>query len=181
MLRNPALYGVPVEALDNDQDLSSRRADLIHTAAAMLEKHGLVKYDRRSGALQATDLGRIASHYYVSHGTVAIYNEHLKPTMGEIELCRLFSLSEEFKFLVVRQEEKVSAAWAQRLGSGSKAALLPCGCLLRLNAKGGFFSLPLSGYAACGRAAVKERGTDPSCTRWRARSRISNRDTQCGR
>jgi hypothetical protein len=27
--------------------------------------------------------------------------------MGEIELCRLFSLSEEFKFLVVRQEEKV--------------------------------------------------------------------------
>ena len=148
MLRNPALYGVPVEALDNDQDLSSRRADLIHTAAAMLEKHGLVKYDRRSGALQATDLGRIASHYYVSHGTVAIYNEHLKPTMGEIELCRLFSLSEEFKFLVVRQEEKVSAAWAQRLGSGSKAALLPCGCLLRLNAKGGFFSLPLSGYAA---------------------------------
>jgi hypothetical protein len=46
----------------------------------------------------------------VSHGTVAIYNEHLKPTMGEIELCRLFSLSEEFKFLVVRQEEKVRPA-----------------------------------------------------------------------
>jgi len=110
MLRNPSLYGVPVESIELDSDLAGRRSDLVHTAALLLEKNGLVKYDRRGGSLQATELGRIASHYYVSHGTVSTYNEHLKPTMGEIELCRLFSLSEEFKFLVVRQEEKVELA-----------------------------------------------------------------------
>jgi pre-mRNA-splicing helicase BRR2 len=56
MLRNPTLYGVVVDALENDADLSGRRADLVHTAAAMLEKNGLVKYDRKGGALQVNYL-----------------------------------------------------------------------------------------------------------------------------
>lgn len=48
-------------------------------------------------AVQVTDLGRIASYYYISHSTMATYNEHLRPTMGDIDLVRLFALSEEFK------------------------------------------------------------------------------------
>lgn len=32
--------------------------DLAHSAAVVLDRHNLVKYDRRSGNLQATDLGR---------------------------------------------------------------------------------------------------------------------------
>ena len=51
---------------------------------------------------QVTDLGRIASHYYVTYTTIANFNDHLKPTMADIELCRLFSLSDEFKYMVVR-------------------------------------------------------------------------------
>lgn len=57
--------------------------------------------------MQATDLGRIASHYYVKYHSLATYNEHLKQTMGEIELLRLFAMSDEFRFVVVREEEKV--------------------------------------------------------------------------
>lgn len=64
--------------------------DLAHTAASLLDKHNLIKYDRRTGQFQVTDLGRIASHYYVTYHTIATFNEHLKPTMGEIELLRLF-------------------------------------------------------------------------------------------
>lgn len=70
----------------------------------------MVKYDRKSGYFQVTDLGRIASYYYITHGTISTYNEHLKPTMGDIELCRLFSLSEEFKYVTVRQDEKMELA-----------------------------------------------------------------------
>uniref|UniRef100_A0A7S0GP72 RNA helicase n=1 Tax=Micromonas pusilla TaxID=38833 RepID=A0A7S0GP72_MICPS len=110
MLRNPNLYGVGVDALEEDPALEKRRADLVHTAAARLDKAGLCRYDRRSGALQATDLGKIASHYYISHGTVQAFNEHLKPSMGDIELCRLFSLAEEFKYISVREEEKLELA-----------------------------------------------------------------------
>lgn len=64
--------------------------DLVHTAAAQLDKHNLIKYDRRTGNFQATDLGRIASYYYITFNTLASFNEHLRPTMGDIELLRLF-------------------------------------------------------------------------------------------
>ena len=77
--------------------------DLAHSAAVILDRNNLVKYDRRSGNLQATDLGRIASQYYVSHRTISAFNEHLKPTMGEIELLRLFALADEFKYMIVRE------------------------------------------------------------------------------
>ena len=70
----------------------------------------MVKYGRKSGYFQVTDLGRIASYYYITHGTISTYNKHLKPTMGDIELCRLFSLSEEFKYVTVREDEKMELA-----------------------------------------------------------------------
>ncbi|CBI36671.3 unnamed protein product, partial [Vitis vinifera] len=110
MLRNPTLYGLSHDALTRDITLEERRADLIHSAAIILDRNNLVKYDRKSGYFQVTDLGRIASYYYITHGTISTYNEHLKPTMGDIELCRLFSLSEEFKYVTVRQDEKMELA-----------------------------------------------------------------------
>jgi pre-mRNA-splicing helicase BRR2 len=57
--------------------------------------------------LQVTDLGRVASHYYITYTSMATYNLHLKPTTSDIELFRLFSLSEEFKYINVREEEKL--------------------------------------------------------------------------
>ncbi|XP_058110373.1 DExH-box ATP-dependent RNA helicase DExH12-like [Magnolia sinica] len=110
MLRNPSLYGISADVLERDPSLEERRADLIHSAATILDKNNLIKYDRKSGYFQVTDLGRIASYYYISHGTISTYNEYLKPTMGDIELCRLFSLSEEFKYVTVRQDEKMELA-----------------------------------------------------------------------
>jgi pre-mRNA-splicing helicase BRR2 len=108
MLKNPALYGV---VADSHQSLEAllfqRRLDLSHTAATILDKHGLIKYDRKSGNLQATTLGRIASYYYVSHDSIKVFNEFLKPGMSEIEIFRLFSLSGEFKHIFVRDEEKL--------------------------------------------------------------------------
>ncbi|KAJ6386841.1 hypothetical protein OIU78_016717 [Salix suchowensis] len=104
MLRNPTLYGLAPDVLTRDITLEERRVDLIHSAATILDKNNLVKYDKKSGYFQATDLGRIASYYYITHGTISTYNEHLKPTMGDIELCHLFSLSEEFKYVTLKLE-----------------------------------------------------------------------------
>lgn len=52
MLRNPSLYGVTAQDLLKDPLLLQRRTDLVHSAASMLEKHNMIKYDRKSGALQ---------------------------------------------------------------------------------------------------------------------------------
>lgn len=87
-----------------------RRKDLVHSAALDLDRDHLIRYDRKSGAFQSTDLGRIASGYYITHTTLREYNEHLKPSMGEIELLKIFCLADEFKYMVVRDEEKLELA-----------------------------------------------------------------------
>ncbi|XP_075988982.1 U5 small nuclear ribonucleoprotein l(3)72Ab [Anticarsia gemmatalis] len=107
MLRQPALYGITPEKFQEDSLLELHRADLIHTAASLLDKAGLIKYERKSGHFQPTELGRIASHFYCTYETMQCYNQLLKPTLCEIELFRVFSLSAEFKHIAVREEEKL--------------------------------------------------------------------------
>lgn len=107
MLRSSNLYGISKDRLEEDPLLENFRADLIHTAAIQLDRSGLVKYDRKTGHFQVTELGRIASHYYCTYDTMATYNQLLKPTLSEIELFRVFSLSGEFRNINVREEEKL--------------------------------------------------------------------------
>lgn len=107
MLRQPTLYGISFDKIKEDPMLELHRADLVHTAALHLDRSGLVKYDRKSGHFQITELGRIASHYYCTHETMMTYNQLLKPTLSEIELFRVFSLSGEFRNITVREEEKL--------------------------------------------------------------------------
>jgi pre-mRNA-splicing helicase BRR2 len=107
MMRAPRLYGISPDEAEEDRLLEQRRVDLIHSALMLLDKNNLIKYDKRTGQVQVTALGRVASHYYIKHPSIATYNDHLRPMMSDIELLRLFSLSHEFKYIPVREEEKV--------------------------------------------------------------------------
>ncbi|KAK5124119.1 hypothetical protein LTR85_001822 [Meristemomyces frigidus] len=109
MLRSPALYQVGAD-YEDDETLEQKRVDLIHSAAAVLEKASLAKYDKKTGRLQSTDLGRIASHYYITHNSMLTYNMHIQPAVTPIELFRVFALSDEFKYIPVRQDEKLELA-----------------------------------------------------------------------
>lgn len=109
MLRSPGLYQVGAE-YEDDEALEQKRVDLIHSAATVLRKSNLVKYDEKTGKLQATELGRIASHYYITHGSMDTYNTLIQPNITTIELFRGFALSAEFKYIPVRQEEKLELA-----------------------------------------------------------------------
>ncbi|KAK5939534.1 Pre-mRNA-splicing helicase BRR2 [Knufia obscura] len=109
MIRSPGLYSVGAD-YDQDEALEQKRVDLIHSGAIILEKAGLVKYDKRLGTLQPTDLGRIASHYYITHHSMLTYNFHLQPNISTIELFRIFAQSDEFKYIPVRQDEKLELA-----------------------------------------------------------------------
>ena len=121
MLRSPGLYGAAAAAAAGEEAAGSAagarappgdpllhqyRLDLAHSAAVLLDKHNLIRYERRSGAFQTTALGRCASYYYVTHATMASFNAFLKPTLSDLELLRVFSLASEFKNIVVRAEEK---------------------------------------------------------------------------
>ncbi|KAF9474450.1 Sec63-domain-containing protein [Pholiota conissans] len=110
MLKSPALYGVGADYQEDDEGLIQKRADIAHSAAVLLEKCQLIKYERSTGRFTSTELGRIASHYYVTYNSMMVYNQHLRPTMSTLELFRVFALSNEFKLLPVRQEEKLELA-----------------------------------------------------------------------
>ncbi len=109
MLRSPGLYSVGPE-YEEDEALEQKRVDLIHSAATVLEKSSLVKYEKKTGKLQPTELGRIASHYYITHNSMLTYNHHIQPMITPIELFRVFALSDEFKYIPVRQDEKLELA-----------------------------------------------------------------------
>ena len=109
MIRSPGLYSVGAEYEDDD-NLEQKRVDLVHSAATVLEKSSLAKYDKKSGKLQSTELGRIASHYYITHDSMLTYNHHIQPLITPIELFRIFALSYEFKYIPVRQDEKLELA-----------------------------------------------------------------------
>jgi len=80
---------------EDDDGLIQKRADIIHSAAILLEKCQLVKNELSTGRFTSTDLGRIA------YNSMMVYNKHLRPTMSTLELFRVFALSNEFKLLPV--------------------------------------------------------------------------------
>ena len=59
MLRSPALYGVPLGAVEADALLLDRRLDLVHTAAVLLDKNNLIRYDRKTGNFQVGGCERL--------------------------------------------------------------------------------------------------------------------------
>lgn len=59
-----------------------RRA-LITDAARELERSKMARFDERSGQLYVTELGRVASHFYIRHASIVTFNEQLKKHMDE--------------------------------------------------------------------------------------------------
>ena len=55
--------------------------------------------------MNATDLGRTASNFYVKSDTIEVFNELLKPVMNEKDLLATISKAQEFDQLKVRDEE----------------------------------------------------------------------------
>lgn len=64
-----------------------------------------MRYDAKSGALHMTELGRIASHFYISHSSINTINDNLKSVMTIQEVFLLIAECSEFESLKVRDEE----------------------------------------------------------------------------
>lgn len=70
-----------------------------------LNRMQLIRYNEQTSSVYATDMGRIASNYYINVETMQYFMENLKPTIREeIFLFHLANAS-EFKQLDARKEE----------------------------------------------------------------------------
>jgi activating signal cointegrator complex subunit 3 len=118
MAQNPLVYGIGWDEVAADPGLHSRRATLIEQASRALDDARMCRYDPRTGSLAPTDLGRVSSHFYVSHRTVVLWNELLakiadacngmtEEAWEEMDATVLHAVScaSEFEQMRARQEE----------------------------------------------------------------------------
>lgn len=102
---NPLAYGITYKMLENDPSLELHREDLIRSAARLLDKAHMLRFDEITGSLNPTDLGRTASHFYIKYDTIETFNLKLKETMNDKEIIGVISECSEFQQLKVRDEE----------------------------------------------------------------------------
>ncbi len=105
MRKNPLVYGIGLEEAEFDPQAHAKRRELIQRAAATLDEHRMIRYDLRSGNLASTDLGHIASLFYINHESVHRFNSNLKPHMTPAKALDMVCLAVEFEQIKVRTEE----------------------------------------------------------------------------
>ena len=66
----------------NDPTLYNRRADLIYAAFCILHENKLVVYNAALGSVASTELGQIASHFYINFETINLYGKNVE-TMAQ--------------------------------------------------------------------------------------------------
>ena len=105
MNKNPLAYGMTIEEKFSDPHLEVRRVDLIKEAAGVLDKCMMIRYSAHSEHLAVTDMGRVASHYYITHGTIESFNSMLTAELGDADALHVLCSASEFDQLKIRPEE----------------------------------------------------------------------------
>ena len=105
MIRNPVAYGIKYDESREDPSLRDHCSALIRTAARKLDHARMIRFNSDTGSLGVTDLGRMASHFYICHGSIEVFNDILLPHMSDAELFAAVSRSKEFDNIRIRQEE----------------------------------------------------------------------------
>lgn len=119
MKKSPFFYGIDPEVLFTDPQLTEKRTELIIQAAELLDSCMMIRYDKRSGNLSSTDLGRIASHYYIKHTSIDSFNHMLAPHITDEDAVKILCSSAEFDQLKVRPEEIAELEQIKKLSSNA--------------------------------------------------------------
>lgn len=102
MRLNGLVYGISHQTLMDDPNLERKRKEFIDIAAKALDKAQMIRYNIKTGDLSTTDLGRIASHFYLKYDTVERFNASMKPLMTETDILTMISNAQEFEQLKVK-------------------------------------------------------------------------------
>jgi activating signal cointegrator complex subunit 3 len=114
MMKNPLVYGITHEEHMDDPLLDAKRLALITQASVDLNKYQMIRFDPASGNMAVTDLGRVASHYYVVCQSVDTFNRIIekggmgaggKGQVSDESVIGLICQAHEFEQIKVRDEE----------------------------------------------------------------------------
>ena len=109
---NPLVYGLTIQDVRRDPQLREARYEIIAKAAGTLAEASMVRFNPSSGSIDTTDLGRIASHYYVEHESIRGFNEKMRrddetmvDTLDLGTALNIIACANEFSQLRARQDE----------------------------------------------------------------------------
>ncbi|KAG5505245.1 hypothetical protein JIQ42_07452 [Leishmania sp. Namibia] len=109
---NPLTYGLKVNNVRQDPELKTVRYGMINTSFTDLAIAGMVRYNPETGSVESTDLGRLASHYYITYESISIFNEKMRrpddtwiDSLDMGTAMNIAASAKEFSQLKVRQEE----------------------------------------------------------------------------
>nr|XP_028578883.1 activating signal cointegrator 1 complex subunit 3 isoform X1 [Podarcis muralis] len=105
MRANPLVYGISHKAYQMDPGLEKHREQLVIEVGRKLDKARMIRFEERTGFFSSTDLGRIASHYYIKYNTIETFNELFDAHKTEGDILAIVSKAEEFEQIKVREEE----------------------------------------------------------------------------
>lgn len=105
MRKNPLVYGMLADEVAQDPLIGSKRLTLVTSSAKRLVECRMIKFDPDLGTLEPTELGRIASRYYIRNASIEIFNNRFQPRMGEAAVLELIASSVEFEQIQVRENE----------------------------------------------------------------------------
>ena len=81
----------------DDPLLYMHRTELVKAKAKLLDKAEMIRFEERTGYLYPTDLGRIASNFYIKYDTVEVFNEMFRAFNTEADIFAITSHSQEFQ------------------------------------------------------------------------------------
>lgn len=103
MHKNPLEYGLTTYASLDQSIIIDHLFSLVRSSAEKLDRAEMVRYNPDTeGLLDATHLGRIASHFYIQHETIVNFNETLFESMDTGHILDMLSKAHEFEQLRVR-------------------------------------------------------------------------------
>jgi activating signal cointegrator complex subunit 3 len=107
MTKNPIAYGINAAEMESDPLLSNRSLELVKEASKTLDSYKMIRYDVASGNLSVTDLGRVASQFYIRAESVSRFNEMLQRNVSpsDADLVSIICNAHEFENVKVRPEE----------------------------------------------------------------------------
>ena len=105
MVKNPHGYGVKADALEQDPTGHMILLAKVTEVVEGLNRAHLIRYNRGTEAVFSTDMGRIASNYYINVETMSYFMSNLRPNTREEMLLYHLAQASEFKQLEARKEE----------------------------------------------------------------------------
>lgn len=105
LAQNPLVYGCEYYEIESDPSLATIRNRLIVNAAKLLDEARMIHFEEDTGFFDATDLGIIASHFYIKYETITRYNEIINDQLEPQEILGLIGEAQEFQQIKFREEE----------------------------------------------------------------------------